>query len=187
MHTVVFTVTAGPRALINYVAGSGDVSFPGPTVYSVSEIRKSAAVYASQGDSDANVAAFNQIIQSDALSFAQDGLNVVYVDTWSLLVPGISGTVNASGTSVTWESGSNFNALSNGSQIAIDCVPYTIGFVNSSDSLTLTTSAGTQTNVSFGAGGDLADGLHPNDGGHAKIAAAVAQSIASHRPDESRW
>jgi hypothetical protein len=61
-----------------------------------------------------------------------------------------SGTVNTSGTEVTWDSGTTFKAWWAGAgPISINGVEYTIASVASTTSLTLTTSAGTQTGVSY--------------------------------------
>jgi len=59
------------------------------------------------------------------------------------------GTVNTSGTAVSYVSGSNFSGFTNGSTITINSVAYTITTVNSTISITLSTSAGTQTGVSY--------------------------------------
>lgn len=61
------------------------------------------------------------------------------------------GTVNTSGTSVTWDSGSQFGQLSAGETMTINAVTYTIQTVNSNTSITLTTSAGTQSAVEYTA------------------------------------
>jgi hypothetical protein len=63
-----------------------------------------------------------------------------------------AGTVNTSGTTVTWVSGTQFyvGTYWNGQTITINGTAYTIANVPLSlTSLTLTTSAGTQTNVSY--------------------------------------
>jgi hypothetical protein len=67
-----------------------------------------------------------------------------------------SGTVNTSGTSVTWASGTNFfgpgtnsGHLVATSNITIAGVNYTVQSVASSTSLTLTTSAGTQSGAAY--------------------------------------
>jgi len=62
-----------------------------------------------------------------------------------------SGTVTTSGTTVTWNSGSPFNTSTTnawpGALITINSVQYAIQEVTSSTSLTLTTSAGTQSSA----------------------------------------
>ena len=69
-----------------------------------------------------------------------------------------TGTVNTSGTTVTWVSGATFNTNTNQSNgsgpwatstITINGAAYTIASVPSTTSLVLTTSAGTQTGVAF--------------------------------------
>ena len=62
------------------------------------------------------------------------------------------GTVNTSGTAVNWGSGSSFPTGSfwSGHPIRINGIVYTIATVNSTTSLTLTTSAGSSIGVSCG-------------------------------------
>jgi hypothetical protein len=61
-----------------------------------------------------------------------------------------TGTVNTSGTTVTWASGMHFQLWwAAGSQISINGTMYTILSVTSATSITLTTSAGTQTGVPY--------------------------------------
>lgn len=62
------------------------------------------------------------------------------------------GTVNTSGTAVTYVAGNNFTGLTNGEAITIAGTAYTIATVNSSTSITLTTSAGTLTDAVYSAG-----------------------------------
>jgi hypothetical protein len=62
---------------------------------------------------------------------------------------GAEGTVDTSGTAVTSKTGDQFGDLIGGDTIEINGIYYTISTVNSSASLTLTTSAGTQTNASY--------------------------------------
>lgn len=66
---------------------------------------------------------------------------------------GASGTVNTLGTAVTWVSGTTFVPDSAGLRITINGVVYTIATYNSSTSLTLTSTAGTQSAVSFSGPG----------------------------------
>jgi hypothetical protein len=62
-----------------------------------------------------------------------------------------AGTVNVSGTAVTWEAGSSFVTGSAwiGASIEIHGTSYTIASVTSSTALTLTASAGSQTGVGY--------------------------------------
>ena len=60
------------------------------------------------------------------------------------------GTVNTSGTAVTWVSGDHFTGLTG--SIVINGTSYTIASVTSSTALVLTTSASVQSGVTFNAG-----------------------------------
>src|SRR5277367_3467528 len=68
------------------------------------------------------------------------------------------GTVNTSGTSVSFASGQNFLGSQAGDPILINGVQYAIASVTSPTSATLTTSAGTQTGVNYLAPGGGRDG-----------------------------
>jgi hypothetical protein len=68
----------------------------------------------------------------------------------------LSGTVNTSGTAVTWVSGNDFSSLFAPNQpITINSVQYVVQSVNSATSLTLKTSAGTQSGVTYSANQQL--------------------------------
>jgi hypothetical protein len=67
--------------------------------------------------------------------------------------PTLTGTVNTSGTAVTWVSGTNFNTNMAPFPIVINGVTYQVATYNSSTSLTLASSAGTQTGVAYSSGG----------------------------------
>lgn len=62
-----------------------------------------------------------------------------------------SGTVNTSGTSVSWVSGNQFTSAMQGQLITISGTQYTISSYNSATSLTLSTSAGEQSNANYTA------------------------------------
>jgi hypothetical protein len=66
-----------------------------------------------------------------------------------------TGTVNTSGTTVTWETGAQFFPWWAGQTITINGTGYTVSSVNSNTSITLTTSAGTQTGVSYSVAATL--------------------------------
>ena len=76
------------------------------------------------------------------------------LDRKSIIRFTISGVVNTSGTAVTWVSGQQFQSNMAGQVIGINNLPYTILTVNSPTSITLTSSAGTQTGVAFGVDDD---------------------------------
>lgn len=59
------------------------------------------------------------------------------------------GTVNTNGVTVTWVSGPDFSDLDLGDQIAIGSRGYNIARINSSKSLTLVASAGSQTGATY--------------------------------------
>jgi Protein of unknown function (DUF4038)/Putative collagen-binding domain of a collagenase len=67
---------------------------------------------------------------------------------------GVTGTVNTNGTQVTFETGTNFANVLAGEVIAIAGTNYNIQSVNSNTSITLSSSAGTQTGASFTIGTD---------------------------------
>jgi hypothetical protein len=62
------------------------------------------------------------------------------------------GIVSTSGTAVTWVSGDDFSSLVGGGTIVINGTSYVILTVVSSTSITLASSAGTQTSVTYNAG-----------------------------------
>ena len=62
---------------------------------------------------------------------------------------GGTGVVNTSGTSVTWVSGEKFFASMAGTAIVINGVTYTVASYSSATSITLTSSAGTQSNKTY--------------------------------------
>jgi hypothetical protein len=70
---------------------------------------------------------------------------------------GVVGTVNTSGTAVTWVSGQQFptDGSWTNTLIAIGTALFTVSTVNSSTTLTLTASAGTQTGVNYARGAQL--------------------------------
>jgi hypothetical protein len=65
------------------------------------------------------------------------------------------GTVNTSGTAVTWVSGANFSSLTGGSSLSINGVAYFVSSVTSNTAMVLTTSAGTLTGAVTAWGSDL--------------------------------
>jgi hypothetical protein len=65
-----------------------------------------------------------------------------------------TGVVNTSGTAVTWVSGDDFSGMYSGGGIVINGTLYNISVFNSSTSLTLTASAGSQTGATFLSGTD---------------------------------
>ena len=68
------------------------------------------------------------------------------------------GTVNVSGTGVTWVSGTRFTGLSAGSAIRIGGTAYTVASVESPTALTLTASAGSLTGAAYLASRGGSDG-----------------------------
>lgn len=81
----------------------------------------------------------------------------------------ISGMVSTASNAVTWVSGSLFNHNQAGHAITINGTNYTVAFYNSSLSLTLSSSAGTQTNVAYSqttGGGTYVAGTVPTISGY---------------------
>lgn len=80
------------------------------------------------------------------------GVGTIY-NIWGWSAP--AGTVDTSGTAVTWVSGDTFNpdGSQDGLEIAIGGTAYTIDTVSSATALTLTTSAGSQSGAAFQVGG----------------------------------
>lgn len=81
-----------------------------------------------------------------------DGLDVGGANpvAWSQYTE-FTGTVSTSGTSVTWDSGNQFNGLVGGDEIVINGVTYTFASTPSNTTGTLTTSAGSQTSANYTA------------------------------------
>ncbi len=78
--------------------------------------------------------------------FRTGGVGTIY-NIWAYLVP--AGTVTTSGTAVSWVSGTTFDVFGNqnvivGQPIIINSVSYVVQAINSPVSLTLATSAGSQ-------------------------------------------
>jgi hypothetical protein len=82
------------------------------------------------------------VAPTHSLVAAASGANVT-------VTAGRYGTVNTSGTAVTWVSGTKFTGLTAGQAVTIGGVIYTIGEVASPQQLTLTASAGTQTGAEY--------------------------------------
>ena len=116
-----------------------------------------ARVWATISTGSAAVAGSDTQVQYNlgGTSFGADG-NF----TWSYTTPTqvltimggtATGTCNTSGTAVTWVSGNTFVAGMAGQSIKIGSTVYTVSTYNSSTSLTLTSSAGTNTGATFHA------------------------------------
>jgi hypothetical protein len=73
-------------------------------------------------------------------------------DMFPNVAPVPAGSVNTNGTVVSWVSGSQFSTAWVGAEIIINSVSYAIQSVSSSTALTLTSTAGTQSNVAFAVG-----------------------------------
>jgi lysophospholipase L1-like esterase len=111
--------------------------------------------------------------------------------------PYSTGTVNTSGTTVTWVSGATFANVTTSSPFNIAGTFYTVQAVNSNTSITLTGTAGTQTGATYTAGfadavADVAtpinacsgtcfqgDGVHLNDQGQSVAAGLLLTAINS--------
>jgi len=97
-----------------------------------------------------------------------------------------AGTVNVSGTAVTWEAGSSFVTGSAwiGASIEIHGTPYTIASVTNASALTLTTSAGTQTGVGYlvntgGEGGNPYGGVLLGSAGQLYVTVTIGGTLGA--------
>ena len=89
--------------------------------------------------------------------FRTGGVGTIY-NIWAYSVP--AGTVNTSGTAVTWVTGTTFDVFGNqnvivGQPISINSVSYTVAAIVDPTHLTLTSSAGTQSGVAFSTGATM--------------------------------
>lgn len=86
-HSIVVTVTS-PSGGVNavYIVAM-DGAAPGAKVYVSNVIRQTAAGYAANGGSDANVAAYNAAVAALVAELAADGLLVYLVDNCSAIIP----------------------------------------------------------------------------------------------------
>jgi hypothetical protein len=87
----------------------------------------------------------NNVRFADSFSGADLGAKINAADADLLAI----GTVNTNGTNVTWVSGTQFSMSWAGHVITINSLTYAIASVSSATSLTLLTTAGTQTGVSY--------------------------------------
>jgi hypothetical protein len=126
-----------------------------------------AASYADQTVADGGSALISNWYDYMAPNFHYDGQTVTYAGGAATAVAGVAnvtifthqfwagatigiggqGTVNTSGTAVTWVSGSHF--VSGLTSITIGSTTYSISTYNSPTSITLSTSAGSQTGAGF--------------------------------------
>lgn len=95
-------------------------------------------------------------------------IDAVLFDMQRVQIDATSGTCNTSGTSVTWVSGSQKftgGGWRSGAKTLINGQVYTIASIaGGGGSLTLTSSAGTQTGASYVGGGSSAAGAYPGSG-----------------------
>jgi hypothetical protein len=76
-----------------------------------------------------------------------------YTPQPTTVLSGGTGNVNTAGTAVTWTGGTYFSTAWAGATISINFIGYTVQSVASQTSLTLTSTAGTQTGVPFSTSG----------------------------------
>jgi uncharacterized phage protein gp47/JayE len=188
------TVTATAQQIGNINALAGQINkIATPTAGWISVTNPSAAISGSSVESDSSYRARLLISQ------AGPGMSMLAsIAAAVAAVPGVTrsvvyenyfgytaswGTVNTNGTTVTLVTGYGFDATDVNQSIWINGSQYTISAVNSSTSLVLTASAGTQNNVSFYIGDGLAIGPGHSisavvEGGSST---AIAQAIYSKR------
>ena len=142
----VFTVNGTPGAFDRC-----QLIFQGNSVFDHIYSSGGTSAVASDLTNQINGANWNSIAPALALIATASGSNfTVYAAVY--------GTVNTSGTTVTFATGQNFLDTRAGDPICINHVLYTISTVNSPTSITLTATAGTQTAVQFTAPGGGNDG-----------------------------
>lgn len=182
------TVNNGSQTLLNLVQGSGitlvDNGSGNVTITSTAagSMRAIGMAFGMTGGSALSAGATQYVTVPFACTIKQWDMTVdagtATVDVWKIAgAPAdwatASGTVNTSGTSVTKVSGTAFPADAAGLRITINSVSYVIATVNSSTSITLTTSAGTQSGVSFAGPGSAIPTISNT------ITAAALPAIAS--------
>lgn len=96
------------------------------------------------------------LIISDSTVYIDNGAGPVAIN-----IDSSAGTVNTSGTTVTWVSGDKFPTGNQweGKAITINAVGYTISSITSETVLVLTGSAGTQTGVAYSQAGEALTGV----------------------------
>lgn len=159
-------VANGLIAAVN--AGAGDTNATasvGTVTHAVKLTRKldTGASVAVSGSGGAGSDTIYHVKASTAAKSLRDQMNTA---NWPSLGPSIAvmgsvssdaltvkaaryGTVNTSGTAVSWVSGEKFTGIAAGSPFYIDGTAYTVSTLNSPTSITLTTSAGTLTGKKY--------------------------------------
>ena len=169
------TLTAGESSamqasvLVGLMAGDPDVvASIGSVAYSVLlSVRSDRAgmdipVSASDGNASVNMRLTTTVVAAANLAAQVNGTDWVTANPPFSLMASVSGsqltltagrfgTVNVSGTAVTWVSGTRFPGIPVGEPIFLAGVQYTVASVDSPTSLTLTTSGGTLSGIQYSA------------------------------------
>ncbi len=169
------TLTAGESsamqasALVGLMSGDPDVvAGIGSVAYSVLlSVRSDRSgvdipVSASDGNAAVNMRLTTTAIAAANLAAQVNGADWVTANPPYSLLASVSGsqltltagrfgTVDVSGTAVTWASGTRFPGIAVGAPIFLAGVQYSVASVDSPTSLTLTTSAGTLSGVKYSA------------------------------------
>ncbi len=124
---------------------------------------------------------------TDILTVAVNSSTGCAAGDWLTIDQGIfeshaSGTINTSGTAVTWNSGSTFTLTWVGTYININGVEYLISSVSSDTAMTISASAGVQTNVVYSVGDLSVETVHLTAAGGGTISALFQTTHAAGAP-----
>lgn len=112
-----------------------------------------------------------QTYNMNSLQFVQTNGQIVIIQPL--------GVVSTNATTVTWVSGTQFAGCWAGSSITINGVVYTISAVNSATQITLTSSAGTQSSVSYSVGSNKPVVINMTGAGTLPTAGGASGNVAS--------
>jgi hypothetical protein len=160
--TMTMQVPVPGLAVGNQVTISGATPSAWDSTWTISQALNSGVLEITSASVTGGVATYSFTVVSGAPPVAGQRVTITNVINDNNLLNGTNltiasssaygGTVSTSGTAVTWLSGNQFSTLVSGETIEIGGVDYVIFTVNSATSITLTTSAGTQTGVLYFSG-----------------------------------